>query len=66
MYVPHLLCLLITHRIECTNHLPLSIDEMVGPDTLAVVRPTWVYLVDFFCSGISCTVGSYLCFISFL
>ena len=23
-----------------------------GPDALAVVRPTGVYLLDFFCSGI--------------
>ena len=22
-----------------------------GPDALAVVRPTWVYLMDLFCSG---------------
>ena len=29
-----------------------SIDEIVGPDALAAVRPTWVYLLDFFCPGI--------------
>ena len=38
------------------------------PDTLAVVRPTRVYLLDFFCSGIQLYVllSPYLCFISFL
>ena len=30
----------------------LTIDEMVGSDALAGVRPTGVYLLDFFCSGI--------------
>ena len=30
----------------------LTIDEMVGPDALAVVRPTEVYLLDLFCSNI--------------
>ena len=30
----------------------LSIDEMVGAWCLAIVRPTGVYLLDFFCSGI--------------
>ena len=46
----------------------LSIDEMVGPDALAVVRPTGVYLLDFFCSGIQFYVllSRCLCFISFL
>ena len=45
----------------------LSIDEMVGPDALAVVRPTGVYLLDFFCSGIQfyLLLSPYLCFISF-
>ena len=40
----------------------------LGPDALAVVRPTWVYLLDFFCSGIQFNVllSPYLCFISFL
>ena len=35
---------------------------------LAVVRPTRVYLLDFFCSGIQFYVllSPYLCFISFL
>ena len=39
-----------------------------GPDALAVVRPTRVYLLDFFCSGIQFYVllSPYLCFISFL
>ena len=38
------------------------------PDTLAVVRPTRVYLLDFFCSGIQLYVllSPYLFFISFL
>ena len=46
----------------------LSIVEMVGPDALVVVRPTKVYLLDFFCSGIQLYVllSAYLCFISFL
>ena len=32
------------------------------------VRPTWVYLLDFFCSGIQfyLLLSPYLCFISFL
>ena len=36
--------------------------------TLAVVRPTRVYLLDFFCSGIQfyLLLSPYLCFISFL
>ena len=39
-----------------------------GSDALAVVRPTRVYLLDFFCSGIQFYVllSPYLCFISFL
>ena len=46
----------------------LTIDEMVGSDALAVVRPTGVYLLDFFCSGIQIYVllSPYICFISFL
>ena len=46
----------------------LSIDEMVGSNALAVDRPTDVYLLDFFCSGIQFYVllSPYLCFISFL
>ena len=38
------------------------------PDALAVVRPTRVYLLDFFCSGTQFYVllSPYLCFISFL
>ena len=45
-----------------------SIGEMVGPDALAVVRPTGVYLLDFFCSCIQfyLLLSPYLCFISFL
>ena len=39
-----------------------------GPEALAVVRSTGVYLLDFFCSGIQFYVllSPYLCFISFL
>ena len=46
----------------------LTIDEMVGSDALAVVRPTRVYLLDFFCSGnqIYVLLSPYVCFISFL
>ena len=42
----------------------LSIDEMA----FSVVRPTGVYLLDFFCSGIQfyLLLSPYLCFISFL
>ena len=39
-----------------------------GPDALAVVGPTVVYLLDFFCSSIQFYVllsPFYLCFISF-
>ena len=43
-------------------------DEMVGPVALVVVRPTGVYLLYFFCSGIQFYVllSPSLCFISFL
>ena len=46
----------------------LFIDEMVGADALAVVRPTVVYLLDSFCSSIQfyLLLSPYLCFISFL
>ena len=39
-----------------------------GPDALAVVRPTRVYLLDFFCSGIQfyLLLSPYLSFISLL
>ena len=39
-----------------------------GPDALAVVGPTRVYLLDFFYSGVQCylLLRPYLCFISFL
>ena len=39
-----------------------------GPDAVAVVRHTGVYLFEFFCSGIQfCLLLSpYLCFLSFL
>ena len=38
------------------------------PDALSVVRPTGVYLLDFFCTGIQfyLLLSPYLCFISFL
>ena len=41
---------------------------MVGADALAVVRPTGVHLLDFFCSGIPfyLLLSHYLYFISFL
>ena len=40
----------------------------LGPDALAVVRPTGGCLLDFICSGIQFEVllSPYLCFISFL
>ena len=39
-----------------------------GPDALAVVRPTRVYLLDFFCSSnpFYVLLSPYLCVISFL
>ena len=50
--------------------IDLSIDEMVGPYALAVVRPSRVLLLGFFkiCSCIQFYVllSPYLCFISFL
>ena len=38
-----------------------------GPDALTVVRPTGVYQLDFFCSGVRFCVllGPFLCFVSF-
>ena len=41
---------------------------MVGPDALAVVRPTRVYLLDFFCSSFQFYVLLSPClrFVSFL
>ena len=46
----------------------LSVDEMVGPGALTVVRPTGVYLLDFFCIGVQfyLLLGPCLCFVSFL
>ena len=40
---------------------------MVGPDALAVARPTRIYLLDLFCSGIQFYLlfSLYLCYISF-
>ena len=40
--------------------------EWHGPDALAVVRLTEIYLLDFFCSGIQLylLLSLYLCFIS--
>ena len=42
--------------------------RLYGPDALAVVRPTGVYLLDFYCFGIQfyLLLSPYLCFISFL
>ena len=39
-----------------------------GPDAVSAVRPTRVYLFDFFCYGIQLYVllSPYLCFISFV
>ena len=39
-----------------------------GAGALAVVRPTGVYLLDFFCSGVQfyLLLGPCLCFVSFL
>ena len=39
-----------------------------GSDALSVVRPTGVYLLDFFCFGIQVylLLSPYLCFISYL
>ena len=47
----------------------LSIGEMVGPDALAVyVRPTGVYLLDFFCHcrQLYLLLSPYICFIALL
>ena len=60
-----------SHAIFCINIFllkDLSIDEMVGTDALAVVRPTRLYQLDFFCSGIQfySLLSPHLCFISFL
>ena len=50
------------------NFLTYQLTRRLGPDALAVVRPTGVYLLDFFCSGIQFYVllRPYLCFIYFL
>ena len=42
--------------------------DLKGPDAFAVVRPTRVYLLGFFCSGIRfyLLLSPYLCFIPFL
>ena len=55
------------------GHITKMIDMTIyckpkGPDALAVVRPTWVYLLDFFCFGIQVylLLSPYLCFISYL
>ena len=44
-----------------------SLKMTMGPDALAVVRPTGVYLLEFFCSGIQFYVllSPFLCFIPF-
>ena len=43
-------------------------DDLVGSSCLVVVRPTGVYVLDFFCSGIQLYLlfSLYLCFIAFL
>ena len=40
------------HMITESYHFYNMAYEMVGPDALAVVRPSRVYLLDFFCFGI--------------
>ena len=47
---------------------PYLLMRWYGPDALAVVRPTRLYLLDSFCSGIQFYVmlNPCLCFISFL
>ena len=42
--------------------------DLRASDAFAVVRPTRVYLLDFFCSGIQfyLLLSPYLCFIPFL
>ena len=39
----------------------------LGPDVMSVVGPTWVSLLDLFCSGIQLYIllSPYLCFILF-
>ena len=71
-------CRVIIHRLEVsckedqiTSAQLLCEDKSLalqGPDALAVVRPTGIYLLDFFCSGIQFYVllSLYFCFISFL
>ena len=45
-----------------------KVKHIVGPNPLAVVRPTGVYLLDFFCSGIQfyLLLNPYLIFTTFL
>ena len=46
----------------------MLLKDGMGPDALTVVRPSRVYLLDSFCSGIQfyLLLSPYLCFISFL
>ena len=37
---------------DCSDLKTYLLMRCQGPDALAVVRPTRVYLLDFFCSGI--------------
>ena len=57
-------CSLIVHILYKTYLLM----RWLRPDTLAVVRPTGVYLLNFFCSCIQFDLlwSPYLCCISFL
>ena len=50
-----------------SDSLTVSIDEMVGPDSLAVVRPTGFTCWILFCSGIQfyLLLSPYLCFSPF-
>ena len=54
--------------VQIQNNFTDLFDETVGPDALGVVRPTRVYRLNVFCSGIKCylLMGPYICFISFL
>ena len=53
------------------RYIPLNtylLMRWLGPDALAVVTTTGIYLLDFLCSGIQfyLLLSTYLCFFSFL
>ena len=67
--------LYVTRKIEprrfvewCYFEVDESLTLIIIPDALAVCRPTGVYLLDFFCSGIqfNLLLSPYPCFISLL